>query len=499
MNKRNIVLLFILASFPLLLWGQRPAYHKSKPKKEDLVFTKPLKKQTRFNQKYIGRLNGRAMELGFIEKIVSNQLVLTVVLTELDKKKVYLGNVNTDKSSSQLKDIKLSNQYGEIINIHTLYLHNYNPNFINLITKNGSVGCFAWGMSKPLASNCPAKKYTSLVDFKGYYEGRIDGRPAELKIETRRTGILFQLYDREHKVRYWTFLTSWPEENINTNENQQAHPTILSFDLPTGQNSFSLSNIELRSTTDAKKITISNLVLDHNTNQIISGDFISRKKAVGLFFIRKLPDESSLIAEFPWPPPTASDMVKIPDDLLTNTDSLGGVNQLIINSLDKSGYRFKPNKYFYTPNGFALVTELEKVDCEARPLEGNDRWNVNPSEFEKNFTLLDYLRSLVFKEEGLYRLFVFLVTDDLNPSKSIEPTLEETQGWVVSGSARLPQSIASIPLNDHHYFRAYVYEFSKVAGQIQATMVKKGQQSCWRSGETHLKHTKILDNLIIRP
>lgn len=457
------------------MWGQYPT--QPKPKKEQLTFSAPEKKQTKFRKKYIGTINGRAMQLGFIEKTEYNQLRLTVVLTDLLSKKVYIGKTNIEQNTYLLRYIKLSNKQYKNIQIQTLYLHNYNPNFINLITADGLAGCFAWDAKKRYKSNYPAKRFANKADFKGYYEGRIDGRLAEFRIEDRKGGVLFNLFDKEHKTRYWTFLP----------------------DLPSGTTRFSLSNIELKATTSDKEITIGEMVLDTETNQIISGHFLIKKKPVGLFFIRRLPAEPSLIPEFPWPPPAASDVVKIPDDLLFNTDSLGGVNQLISRSLDKSGYRFRPNKYFYTPNGFALVTELEQIDCEAIPLEGNARWNANPSEFEKNFTLLDYLRSLVIKEEALYRVFVFLITDDLNPIKSIEPTIEETQGWVVTGSAKLPTSIASIPLNENHYCRAYVYEFSKVAGQIQATMVRKGKQSCWRSGETHLKNTKILEHLVIRP
>jgi len=460
---------------PVDLFGQYPT--QSKPKKGALVFSPPQKKQTKFRKKYIGTINGRAMELGFIEKRIEEQLKLSVILTDLLTNTVYIGQAKVEKTTYLLNAITLKDSKNESIQIRSLYLHNYNPNFLNLITSDGLAGCFAWDAKGRYESNYPARKFTAISDFNGYYEGRIDGRWATLKIENSTEGILFNLMDKEHKIRYWTILPHFP----------------------VGATRFSLSNIALKSTTSSQEIAIGEMVLDNATNQIISGHFIIKDKPVGLFFIRRLPAEPSLIPEFPWPPPTASDLVKIPDDLFFHVDSLGGVDQLISSSLDKSGYRFRPNKYFYTPNGFALVTELEQVDCNAAPLAGEERWNITPSNIEKNFSLLDYLRSLVTKEEGLYRVFVFIVTDDLNPAKSIEPTIEETQGWLVSGSAKLPIPISSIPLNENHYCRAYVYEFSKTDQQIQATMVKKGEQACWRSGETHLKNTNILEHLVIRP
>lgn len=477
MNKTKLKYILFLLSFPVLLLAQYPNSIKPQPKQKVYKFTPPHKTQSRFRKKYIGTLNGRAMQLGFIEKLEKKQLRLTLTLTDLLTQKVFIGKTNIDSKSYLLKNIVLTNPSSEEIQIQALYLHNYNSNFINFITKDRKAGCFAWNSGQRYESSYPAKPFANSEDFIGYYEGRIDGRLAEFRIEKRGDGLLFNLLDKEQKITYWTFLPNFPKE----------------------KEPFVLSNIFLKSTTNHKEITIGQMLLDRQTNQIISGHFFFKQKPVGLFFIRKLTPAPSLIPEFPWPPPTPSDLVKLPDDFLEQADSLGGINWLITNSLDQSGYRFRPQKYFYTPNGFALVTELEQVDCEATPLAGDDRWNVNPSEFEKNFTLLDYLRSLVFKEEALFRVFAFVVTDDLNPVKSIEPTIEETEGWFIAGSAMLPNTLAKIPLNEHHYCQVYVYEFSKTAGQIQAEMVRKGRQSCWRSGETHLKNTKILDHLFIKP
>jgi len=109
--------------------------------------------------------------------------------------------------------------------------------------------------------------------------------------------------------------------------------------------------------------------------------------------------------------------LKLAVDTLTNVTKLGDVDSLITANLSKSGYQFRPNKYFYTPNGFALVTQIEQIDCEGKPLDKAKRWAVNISEFEKDFNLIDYLRSLSVEKDGRYRIFAFVVTDDLNPKK----------------------------------------------------------------------------------
>jgi len=201
-----------------------------------------------------------------------------------------------------------------------------------------------------------------------------------------------------------------------------------------------------------------------------------------------------VLPEFPWPPPAPSSYVKFDFDSLKNVDQLGDLDSLITHRLSKVGYQLRPNKYFYTPNGFALVTQIEQVDCAGKPLDVN-RWVVNISEFEKDFKLIDYLRKLSAAKEGFYRILAFVITDDLNPLSIIEPTLAEKEAWLISGSALLPASVALQKLTDKHYCRIYVYEFNKKADAIHAEMVKEGKSRCWKSGQAHLENIQFFEAL----
>ena len=469
------IIVFLLF-FPLGLNGQEPSEVSPSKGNSVLTFTPAHKlkksKQTRFRNQYYGILDGKDMELTLSEKKHHGTLALYIELTDLKNRQTYQGTKIIKPKIHQLDSLMLKDENGDEKIIESLFLHNYNPNFINLLTSEGQVGYFFWG-EEPAKSDFYAKPFYSIESFKGLYDGRIDGRPAELKIEKRAEGTQIIIRDKEQKQEYWTFIDQ----------------------LPQAKRAFSIGPLQLKATTSTKEIYIEELVLDKSNTQIISGNYKVKGKGVGLFFIRKSSPMPTVLPEFPWPPPKSSDFVKLELDTLEEVDRLGDVDSIIVSSLKESGFKFRPNKYFFTPNGFALVTQIEQIDCEGNPLGEVDRWSVKIPEFEKDFNLIDYLRVLSKEKEGFYRVFAFIITDDLNPLSRIDPTLEETEDWLLQGSTILPETIANQQLTDRHYCRAYVYEFSKKAGVIQAEMVKKGKNKCWKKAEIHLGNTNFFDNL----
>jgi len=473
-----LVIIIVFFFFPMILIGQQPAATNPNNDNSILTFTPPDKinkgHQTRFRKRYYGVLDGKDIELVIGEKKTAEGIELIVNLIDLENRQIFRGTKIVTKKVHQIDGLLLQNNKGEQKMLESLFLHNYNPNFINLITAKGQVGYFFSG-EEPAKSDFYAKPFKSTDSFRGIYDGRIDGRPAEMKIEKRAEGIQITIEDKEQKQKYWTYINH----------------------LPQGKRIFSVDSLYLKATTSAKELLIKKLILDKNNTQIISGAFETRKKTVGLFFIRKTRQALIVLPEFPWPPPQASDFLKLAVDTLTNVTKLGDVDSLITANLSKSGYQFRPNKYFYTPNGFALVTQIEQIDCEGKPLDKAKRWAVNISEFEKDFNLIDYLRSLSVEKDGRYRIFAFVVTDDLNPRSRIDPTLEEMEDWGMHGSAILPIALAEQKLTEAHYCRVYVYEFSKKEGEIQAEMTKKGKDKCWSKVEVHLSNSELFEDYML--
>lgn len=474
MRSRILFILIAIFHYSILIYGQEPSTSSSNNSNSVLTFTpaNKIKKgnQTRFRKQYYGVLNGKDMELTISEKKHQDKIELIVNLIDLKARQTFKGIKIVNKKVHQLEDIVLKSKDGKIKTIESLFLHKYNPNFINIITSIGEVGYFFWG-EEPIKNGFYAKPYISLDSYKGFYVGRIDGRLAEMKIEARGNGIQMVIDDKEQRQQYWTFLDQ----------------------LPIGNRFFSVGPLTLKSTTSSKEIHLETLVLDKDNTQVISGSYKTQKKEVGLFFIRKSGTEPTVLPEFSWPPPSSSDYVKFDFNSLGNVDQLGDLDSIITKRLANAGYHLRPNKYFHTPNGFALVTQLEQIDCDGKPLQDRERWSIDISEYEKDFNLIDYLRSLSFKEEGFFRILAFVVTDDFNPLSRIEPTLDEKEDWIIYGSAILPESLAQKKLTDNHYGRIYFYEFNKRKGSIHAEMIKKENSNCWRSGEVQLENIQFFD------
>ena len=482
MNNWIRALFILLFLTPFAIVGQVPDRPVLKPKEDILRYEKPdvlrnkLKPQTRFTGLFKGTINGVEMELRFQERRYLRSLYLVVSLSIPYRKKVFRGVTPISRESFRLENLMLLDDKGNLEIVRELYLHRYNPGFINLLTGKGGVGCFT-KKDEGYISSYTASRFTETENFIGEYWGRIDGREAELSIRKKGEGYVFSLFDKEQKQEYWAFTKS----------------------LPAPKRRNVLEQILLRSISSDRKIIINELALSTRTSNLISGSVIERDKKGGLFFLKKVFVKSAEIPDFPWPPPEASDVMKLPQSILNRATTLGDLDRIISSSLDQSGYRFVPNKYFSTPNGFALVTTLEQVDCDAFPKEGDDRWQVESETGIRDFNILDYLISLIGARESLYRVFVFVVTDDLNPGRSVSPSLAETQGWLFAGNTKLPVTLSQQRLNVNHYCHVYIYEFSKEFHDPQARLIRRGQESCWRSGETHLRNSKILGNLNIDP
>ncbi len=164
---------------------------------------------------------------------------------------------------------------------------------------------------------------------------------------------------------------------------------------------------------------------------------------------------------FPWPPPEKFQRQLLSDHLKSSSSTLGAVNKQLCQALQTNGYTQR--SYFQTPNGFALVTQLEQFKVDGAPKVGANRWKDYP--VQENFEgVWDYLKSLVLPTSGNFRLFVFVVTDQPYGQSSRRVGKDEAVGWLSNGLNRLPPSIAETMLNDRHYLDVLVYEFEAQSG-----------------------------------
>lgn len=163
--------------------------------------------------------------------------------------------------------------------------------------------------------------------------------------------------------------------------------------------------------------------------------------------------------DFPFPPPAASTQDVMDKDLLKNLPTLGAFNHKLDEVLESLGYFEK--SYYAVPNGFALVTRLERrKEDEPVPYDPPLRWEININSSIRS--VKDYLLQLFTAPKGFFRVITFVVTDNLvrgDVRKKINR--DEALSWFKTGTTVLPSDIARLPLGKEYDCTILIYEFEK--------------------------------------
>jgi hypothetical protein len=164
--------------------------------------------------------------------------------------------------------------------------------------------------------------------------------------------------------------------------------------------------------------------------------------------------------EFPWPPPGASAWVVIPDELIARRaqprPSFGVVSDRLARALDAAGY--SQRSFLSVPNGFAVVTQLERIGNDGTPTSAR-RWFTAGS--VEIFSLEEYLRRLLFAEVGRYRLVVLVITDVSISASGPFITAGQAAEMADKGFMDLPPTVAQMEYSANHRSTALIYEFRK--------------------------------------
>lgn len=195
-----------------------------------------------------------------------------------------------------------------------------------------------------------------------------------------------------------------------------------------------------------------------------------------------------------WPPPDASTHQKIPRHLLiddgTRQPTMGSVAARVERALDNTGYS-SPG-YYAVPRGFAMLTQLERINPDATPLEGQQRWEIKVSPASLvSFNLEAYLKALLGKDVGLFRVIAFVFTPEPIVTSGVKPSMDEAKLWVGQGGTTLPAAFAAQRYADDMVATALVYEFEIPARGAAARQLKPSGHN----GQQHLKATRILQAL----
>ena len=177
-----------------------------------------------------------------------------------------------------------------------------------------------------------------------------------------------------------------------------------------------------------------------------------------------LPKTDTAMPYFPWPPPEASGMNVIPAKLLREEISLRDVAETIQSALAFAGKH--EIRYYYIPNGFAMVTRLESIDEQGNSLREVDRDKVN---------FLTYIRNLFWVPPGYYRMVVFIVTDQRFEAIGDPIDRDSAVSFLKRGFNDLPDIYADMIYSKRYRTTALIYEFLKDQQNKVARVITPGR------------------------
>lgn len=177
------------------------------------------------------------------------------------------------------------------------------------------------------------------------------------------------------------------------------------------------------------------------------------------------------MSDFPWPPPEPSARMGLPREPFGDAADLAAVATLLIAPLRASGYW--EYSFHRAPNGFALVTRLERINQDGSRVAESLRYR-RPGDREP-FSLSAYIRRLFFAPEGYYRLIVFVVTD--RPFTATGAAIEEPEALRLlrEGANVLPPEFKRMEFSAGHGIDALIYEFRKGARDTRAVLLLPGR------------------------
>jgi hypothetical protein len=197
------------------------------------------------------------------------------------------------------------------------------------------------------------------------------------------------------------------------------------------------------------------------------------------------PAPAELPPLLPWPPPEPSARMQVPRPLFLEAATIGDIDDRLRAALTANGY--DEVGYFGVPDGFAVVTRLERFEPGGVSAVGPSRWTLEMPPLAA-FDLYAYVKALLTAETGHFRVIVFVVTSAPFAAGEAGIDAETLQRWTRTGNNTLPAALRASPFGDSHAVTALVYEFSKVRGGRSVKLHLPSETSA----QDHLTASRIL-------
>lgn len=198
---------------------------------------------------------------------------------------------------------------------------------------------------------------------------------------------------------------------------------------------------------------------------------------------------------FPFPPPCPSSQMKL-NSYLFNTGQSSNLQEIkskLERSLLSSGYG--DIGYYTYPQGFAIVTRYESITEDGFRKEGVKRYKNNPEPNYKFWTS-KFWKSLMTADPGYYRVFAFIVSDQVIEYDQAAPNPDEAESWAHGGGDGvnhkiIAQNQSQMGVENNYQCLALVYEFEKFQYNNHSELKRPSRLSILE----HLKKSYILDKM----
>ncbi len=193
--------------------------------------------------------------------------------------------------------------------------------------------------------------------------------------------------------------------------------------------------------------------------------------------------------KFPFPVPKSSAEAYL-DEYFASCSTLYDVDKKLRKALNATGYNTR--RYFYVPDGFALVVRMEQFNRDGTCKGEAARWSSKIVRCE-DFSVSCYLDALLTSQPGYFRTFVFVVTPHTLTNNARGVTQKEAGSWTEEGANKLPPAIGNLPFDKKNTsVTALIYEFKvreSDGGKVTNTPSEVGD------GLEHLRKSKIINFL----
>jgi hypothetical protein len=199
------------------------------------------------------------------------------------------------------------------------------------------------------------------------------------------------------------------------------------------------------------------------------------------------PSVAAEVPRFQWPPPKPSAVADIPAKFLIDSRAGSTLSSAASNleaALEAAGY--SERSYYSVPDGFALVSRVERISETGESKEPYDRWSVDMKP-PRVFSLRSYFGALFGNNPGKYRVIAFIITTQSLFASGVSPDFEVSKDWLWGGANKLPSSVKKLRFTQDYVCTALIYEFEQTSPHSAAVL----KQPSSLTGRMHLEKAAI--------